>query len=227
MALSEIIRFVLPSSRSSLFSNLRDYISVNGGVKDQYYGYMVSPLNSALQIRKDEICWVIQWPHNSDMYKNASFRAQLSELISEEKGKALFFQFKDTQIPNLKKALEAPVCEFAIINLSPNAPQSNTDFKHSMHKTYTDCYRMHGFIGGDWAYSVNTNNTNETLIDSEQHQWLPEKERRLACYYLGWESINHHEAASATPIFAEEMIKLMPWIGKGSGAWYVTFKRHQ
>ena len=59
-----------------------------------------------------------------------------------------------------------------------------------MHKTYTDCYRMHGFIGGDWAYSVNTNDTNETLIDSEQHQWLPEKERRLACYYLGWESIN-------------------------------------
>jgi hypothetical protein len=51
------------------------------------------------------------------MYKNASFRAQLSELTSEEKGKALFFQFKDIQIPNLKEALEAPVCEFVCMIL--------------------------------------------------------------------------------------------------------------
>lgn len=79
--------------------------------------------------------------------------------------------------------------EKAIINLSPAAPQSNADFKHSMHKTYTDCYRMQGFVGGDWAYAVNTNDTSGVLIESVRNQWVQEEERRLACYYLGWESI--------------------------------------
>lgn len=58
-----------------------------------------------------------------------------------------------------------------------------------MHKTYTDCYRMDGFVGGDWGYALNTNDTNGMLVDEASNQRVEEKERRLACYYLGWESI--------------------------------------
>ena len=58
-----------------------------------------------------------------------------------------------------------------------------------MHKTYTDCYRMDGFIGGHWAYALNSNHTNGVLVDQVEGQWVEEKERRLACYHLGWESI--------------------------------------
>jgi len=35
-----------------------------------------------------------------------------------------------------------------------------------------------------------------------------------------------HEAASKTELFFEEMSKLMPWFGPGSGAWYVVFEKH-
>lgn len=48
---------------------------------------------------------------------------------------------------------------------------------------------MEGFTGGEWAYATNTNDTSGVLIDSVEDQLLKEKERRLACYYLGWESI--------------------------------------
>jgi len=60
MALSEIIRFILPSSATSEFVKLREYISLYGGVRDQYYGRMVAPANAALPIKKDEVCWVIR-----------------------------------------------------------------------------------------------------------------------------------------------------------------------
>jgi hypothetical protein len=77
----------------------------------------------------------------------------------------------------------------AIVNLSSTAPLSNADLKHSMHKTYTDCYFAEGFIGGSWEYSVNTNNTDELLKDPAKEQVIKGGQRRLACYYLGWESI--------------------------------------
>ena len=48
---------------------------------------------------------------------------------------------------------------------------------------------MDGFVGGNWAYAVNTNDTNGDSVDEERNQWIEENERRLACYYLGWESI--------------------------------------
>lgn len=78
----------------------------------------------------------------------------------------------------------------AFINLSSTAPLQNADLKHSMHKTFTDCYYQEGFTGGNWAYSVNTNNTEELLGDGENEQVVPVEQRRLACYYLGWESID-------------------------------------
>jgi hypothetical protein len=64
-----------------------------------------------------------------------------------------------------------------------------------MHKTYTDCYLTEGFNGGSWEYAVNTNNTDEFLKDPAEEQVIKEGERRLACYPLGWESIEVHNSA--------------------------------
>ncbi|PMD33623.1 hypothetical protein L207DRAFT_142509 [Hyaloscypha variabilis F] len=225
MAFSEIIRFVLLHHRKSEFLKLREYLKLHG-VKEQYFGNMIAPPTAALPVRKDEMCWVIHWPHDSEMRTNSAFRTQLNGLTEGQGAKFLLFKFQDNQFSDLTKALEANICEFAIINLTPNAPKSNADFKYSMHKTYTDCYRMQGFVGGEWAYALNTNDTNGVLVNEVRNKWLEEKERSLACYYLGWESIEAHQAASKTAIFDEEMVKLAPWFGMGSGAWYVKFERH-
>lgn len=177
----------------------------------------------------------LEWPLNSDVFADASFRTQLLDLAKKNDGtseeeaapKSLLFEFdKESQISELRKALEAPICEFvrrlwcclppsshpvysqalngcfdwnsltktlqsqAIINLSPSAPRSNTDFQQSMHKTYTDCYRMRGFVGGNWAYAINTNDTSGTVLtDGTGNRQLSEIERKLACYYLGWQSV--------------------------------------
>lgn len=48
---------------------------------------------------------------------------------------------------------------------------------------------MQGFVGGDWGYAANTNDTNGVLVDKVNNQWVEVKDRSLACYYLGWESI--------------------------------------
>jgi hypothetical protein len=48
---------------------------------------------------------------------------------------------------------------------------------------------MQGFVDGNWAYAVNTNDTNGTSVKSIPNQRIEENDRRLACYYLGWESI--------------------------------------
>jgi hypothetical protein len=76
----------------------------------------------------------------------------------------------------------------AIISLSPTAPLQDADLKNSMHKTYTDCYFAEGFSGGNWAYAVNTNNIDELLSEDAGEKVIPEEDRRLAAYPLGWES---------------------------------------
>lgn len=98
-----------------------------------------------------------------------------------------------------------------------------------MHKTYTDCFLADdGFTGGDWAYAANTNNTNGiSLAQSSTDAALSPTDRRLGVYYLGWTSHAAHDAYSATPLFAEEIDKLLPWFGPGTGAWYVKFAKHQ
>jgi hypothetical protein len=58
-----------------------------------------------------------------------------------------------------------------------------------MHKTYTDCYHAEGFLGGSWEYAVNTNTTDDLFKDPTEEQVIQEGERRLACYPLGWGSI--------------------------------------
>lgn len=57
-----------------------------------------------------------------------------------------------------------------------------------MHKTYTDCYKMQGFVGGEWAYSLNANHPDGVPL-SDITNALEQDERRLALYFLGWESI--------------------------------------
>lgn len=69
MVLSEIFRFVLPSHRNSDFLKLRVYLSLYGGIQDQYFGYMIAPSVAALPIRKQEMCWVIRMhPRRSMLY---------------------------------------------------------------------------------------------------------------------------------------------------------------
>jgi hypothetical protein len=57
-----------------------------------------------------------------------------------------------------------------------------------MHKTYTDCYFAGGFSGGNWAYSLNTNDVDELLRENTGEKAIPAEGRRLAVYPLGWES---------------------------------------
>lgn len=80
-------------------------------------------------------------------------------------------------------------CRKAIINLLPTAPRLETDFEHSMHKTYTDCYHADGFVGGHWTYAINSNDTDAPLSESVGGHWINEKDRKIACYYLGWETM--------------------------------------
>lgn len=75
----------------------------------------------------------------------------------------------------------------AFIRLSPEAPLSDPALCTSMHKTYTDCYKMQGFVDGQWAYSLNSNHPDGVAL-SDRHV-LDFDDRRLALYVLGWESI--------------------------------------
>jgi hypothetical protein len=74
-----------------------------------------------------------------------------------------------------------------VINLRPDAPLPDADFQASMHKTYTDCYRMQGFVGGSWGYAVDTNDSAGLPL-AEVGKGAALRERRMAVYYLGWES---------------------------------------
>lgn len=151
----------------------------------------------------------------------------------------------------------------AIINLLSSAPRSDNAFKESMQKMLRDCYQAEGFMGGGWAYAMNGNNSDDVVLNGqrEESQELAEEQRRLACYYLGWESIEvsrlvqhvvcmechtltllylprsrvsqannpllqHHHKYSQTALFAEDIDKLAPHFGPGTGAWYVKFEKH-
>ena len=74
------------------------------------------------------------------------------------------------------------------MGLSADAPMSDKSFRASTHKTYTDCYRMQGFVGGGWGYSLHTNATTGRALGLGGEE-LKEDQRRLAIYLLGWESV--------------------------------------
>jgi hypothetical protein len=58
-----------------------------------------------------------------------------------------------------------------------------------MHKTYVDTYKLLGFTGGDWVYAIDTNETSGVPCSASVEKAVPLRERRLAVYALGWESI--------------------------------------
>jgi hypothetical protein len=61
-----------------------------------------------------------------------------------------------------------------------------------MHKTFTDCYFAPGFTGGSWSYALNSNDAGGVTVNASAAtdlKTLDEKERRLAIYPLGWESL--------------------------------------
>lgn len=74
------------------------------------------------------------------------------------------------------------------MRMKPDAALSVPPLEISMHKTYTDCYQMQGFVGGDWGYAVNTNSTRGGDVDLAEGR-LEGEQRRLAIYFLGWESV--------------------------------------
>lgn len=64
---------------------------------------------------------------------------------------------------------------------------TDSDFIISTHKTYTDCYKTPGFTGGNWGYATNTNETKGGPL-TLKHDDMSSEKRRLAIYFLGWES---------------------------------------
>lgn len=58
-----------------------------------------------------------------------------------------------------------------------------------MHKTYMDTYKIKGFVGGQWAYTINTNETSGVACSAPMEGSVPEGAQRLGIYYLGWESM--------------------------------------
>ncbi|KAJ9603264.1 hypothetical protein H2200_012042 [Cladophialophora chaetospira] len=241
--LSEILRFILPptKTRAAEFLNLRQHIAKTYNIRDQYFGYVIPFQGTGLPVRDHEMCWVIQWPSPTLPQRTTESHTQLNNLLSTtasstsaHKARSLLFPFPSSSLPEVTKALTSPVCEFAIINLSSTAPKVDISFNRSMEKTFTDCYFAEGFKGGAWAYAVNTNDTDGTIVtdaegmegEVEEVELLKLEERRLACYYLGWESVELHHKYSQTALFAEEIDKLAPHFGPGTGAWYVKFEKH-
>lgn len=76
------------------------------------------------------------------------------------------------------------------MQFAQETPVTDAAFIKSSHKTYTDCYRGDGFVGGDWGWGSTANSSSGLPVSEEQPPVLPVSERRLAIYILGWESEN-------------------------------------
>ena len=77
------------------------------------------------------------------------------------------------------------------MRMSDNAPIRELPLSNSMHKTFTDCYMMQGFVGGNWGYASNTNSAEgeSSVLSVSQGSHFDPRDRKLAIYLLGWESI--------------------------------------
>ncbi|PTB62712.1 hypothetical protein BBK36DRAFT_1128532 [Trichoderma citrinoviride] len=224
--LSQILRFTFPpriTISSASFLKLRQQIA-SAGATTQYYGYTTPTKVANLPRKRHEICWVIQWPDeliNRRVVSKGLAEAGVTDATT------LVLEFTDAQIEHLINALEAPVCEFACIRLRDDAPLEDQALQASMHKTYSDTYQIQGFTGGYWAYATNTNETAGVPYSTPTDETVPKSQRRLAVYYLGWESIELHEDGTRTEAFAEEINKLQPYFGPDSGAWYAMLRQHK
>ncbi|KAL7953426.1 hypothetical protein V8C34DRAFT_318191 [Trichoderma compactum] len=106
----------------------------------------------------------------------------------------------------------------AFIRLRDDAPLEDEALQKSMHKTYSDTYQIIGFTGGYWAYALNSNETAGVPCSSAVPETIPKPQRRLGVYYLGWDSIE---------AFSNELDKLQPYFGPGSGAFYTMLRQHK
>ncbi|KAL7803300.1 hypothetical protein V8C44DRAFT_344575 [Trichoderma aethiopicum] len=222
--LSQILRFTLPSGvtvSSASFWKLRQQIAA-AGATTQYYGYTTPTKVTSLPRKRHEVCWVLQWP-NELMSPTAVARGLAEAGVVD--ATSLVLEFTDAQFEHLTSALEAPICEFACIRLRDDAPLENEALQVSMHKTYSDTYQIQGFTGGYWAYATNTNETAGVPCSAPKQETVPKSQRRLAVYYLGWDSIELHEDGTQTEAFAEEINNLQPYFGPGSGAWYAILRK--
>jgi hypothetical protein len=71
-----------------------------------------------------------------------------------------------------------------------NAPRGDAEFERSIHKAFTDCYFAKGFTGGGWSYALNSNDTDgQEINDESSYKCLREKDRMVAWYVIGWDSI--------------------------------------
>ncbi|KAL7813089.1 hypothetical protein V8C26DRAFT_172243 [Trichoderma gracile] len=224
--LSQILRFTFPSGTtvsSPSFLKLRQQIAATGATS-QYYGYTAPTKVLSLPRKRHEVCWVLQWP--DELINRTAVAEGLAEAGVADAA-SLVLEFTDAQCKHLVSALEAPVCEFACIRLRDDAPLENEALQVSMEKTYSDTYKIRGFTGGHWAYVTNTNETAGVPCSTPTEEAIPISQRRLAIYYLGWESIELHEDGTQTDAFAEEINKLQPYFGPGSGAWYAMLRQHK
>ncbi len=59
---SEILRFILPASKTKSFEflKLRQHIANSHGIQDQYFGYVFPVQGAGLPARENEMCWVVR-----------------------------------------------------------------------------------------------------------------------------------------------------------------------
>ncbi|EEU41429.1 uncharacterized protein NECHADRAFT_83500 [Fusarium vanettenii 77-13-4] len=194
--LLQILRFTLPASTtisSPAFLSLRKAVAT-AGVKIQYFGYSVVARVAPLPKKRHEVSWIIQWPDDLDLSQRPALKETFDEL-SQNSATSFLVDIPRDDPADLLTALKAPICEV-------------------VHST---SYSQSGFVGGDWGYAANTNISgggDVALVEGR----LQDEQRRLAIYFFGWESVELHEDAGHTAIFAEEMDKLRPWMDKDSGA---------
>ncbi|KAL7934751.1 hypothetical protein V8C35DRAFT_301748 [Trichoderma chlorosporum] len=224
--LSQVLRFTFPTGStisSSAFLKLRQHIAA-AGATSQYYGYTTPTRILSLPRKRHEVCWVIHWP---DELQDRSAVAEGLIKTGVVNATSLEFEFIDTQMEHLTKALDAPVCEFACIRLRDDVLLEDEALQKSMHKTFTDTYQILGFTGGHWSYAINTNETTGVPCSSSAPKIVQKSNRRLGVYYLGWDSIELHEDGTQTEAFLEEINKLRESFGPGSGAWYTMLRQHK
>ncbi|KAM3518993.1 hypothetical protein NHJ13051_007810 [Beauveria bassiana] len=225
---SQIIRFTLPSDATvsvGTFDDLRDAVA-KAGALSQYFGYSVS-MRKPMRTRKrrHEITWIIQWPQEPKW--DTPLRESFQELVDGEIADVTV-EMNGSNHDDLLSGLDAPVCEVAALRFKQHTPVLDDAILESVHKLYTDCFDMLGFVGGDWGFATNTTLVKGETGPSALHAVrLPRKDRLLSVFILGWESIELHEDATKTALFAEDLGNLGPHIDRSSGGWYVTLQKHE
>ncbi|KAJ4164913.1 hypothetical protein LMH87_006566 [Akanthomyces muscarius] len=225
---SQILRFNLPSDDTisvGTFDDLREAVA-QAGALSQYFGYSISMRHKPVPKQRHEISWLIQWPQGPNW--DAPLCARFYELVDGEQVADVTVEMNGSNYEDLLSGLDAPVCEVVVLRFKNGTPVLRDNVRESVHKSYTDCFDMLGFVGGDWGFAMNTTLVQgEKLRPRSSNARLAQKDRLLSVYLLGWESIELHEDATKTALFAEELGKLGPHVDSSSGAWYVTLRKHE